>query len=352
MRLLIYERARGFGRGEKLSRSVKSHVLLVFVTLLWGMTFVQIKVALAYISPLSFNLVRMTIAAVAMCLIFHRDIARVSGKSIRAGATVGFFLWLGYEFQTTGLKYTTASKSAFLTGICVVLVPLLLALFFRRHVGRWIVVGALTAFFGLYLMAFPGGKEAFRFSSVNVGDLLSLACAVCFAFQIIFIGRATQKYSFRQIATVQSVVCAMLMAIVDPFLKMGAPALAMPRTTWNPTVIWAVIVTALLCTVLAFSVQAWAQQFTPPTHAALIFSMEPVFAAVASWLFLGERLGSRGGFGAALILGGVLISEAKGSTPAEMREEVDGEEEWSADAFQREGEPEKGQSRCTAKESL
>jgi drug/metabolite transporter (DMT)-like permease len=87
-------------------------------------------------------------------------------------------------------------------------------------------------------------------------------------------------------------------------------------------VIWAIVVTALLCTALAFSVQAWAQQFTPPTHTALIFSMEPVFAGAASWLLLGERLGYRGWGGAALILGGVLLSELKGSTPDEMREET------------------------------
>jgi len=306
-----------------LSRSAKAHLLLVFITVLWGMTFVQIKAALNYISPLSFNLFRMTIAAAAMCLIFHKNLAQLTVKSARAGAIVGFFLWLGYEFQTTGLKYTTPSKSAFLTGICVVLVPLLLALFFRRHVNRWITFGALIAFAGLYLMAFPAhGSRTFDLSRINVGDLLSLGCAVCFAFQIILIGRATQKYAFRQIATVQIVVCAILMAVVDPVVKTAVPAVAAPAITWNATLIAALLVTALLCTVLAFSVQAWAQQFTPPTHAALIFSMEPVFAAVASWWFLGENLGLGGGAGAGLILAGVLVSELKGSTADEMREET------------------------------
>jgi drug/metabolite transporter (DMT)-like permease len=286
------------------------------------MTFVQIKAALVYISPLLFNVVRMVLAASAMCLIFHKDLARLSAKSARAGAVVGGFLWLGYEFQTTGLKFTSASKSAFLTGICVVLVPLLLAVFFRRHVNRWVTLGALTAFTGLYLMAFPAhGYGAFSFSSINVGDMLSLVCAVMFGFQIIFIGRATRKYEFRQIATVQILVCAILMAITVPIVEK-------PYVTWNATVIWAILVTALLCTALAFSVQAWAQQFTPPTHTALIFSMEPVFAGLASWFLLGERLGFRGAAGGALILGGVLLSELKGSTPAEMQEETadEGEE--------------------------
>ncbi len=304
-----------------MSRSTKAHILLVFITLLWGITFVQIKAALEYMSPLLFNAVRMAVAGVAMCVIFHKDLAKLTAKSARAGAVVGLFLWLGYEFQTVGLKFTTPSKSAFLTGICVVLVPLLLAVFFRRHVNRWVLLGAFTAFAGLYLMAFPAG-EVLRLSRVNRGDLLSLCCAVMFAFQIIFIGRATQKYAFRQIATMMIVSSAVLMWITVPVVEHS-------YVTWNATVIWAVLVTALLCTVLAFSVQAWAQQFTPPTHAALIFTMEPVFAGIAAWVWLGDSLKGRGWAGAALIVGGVLISELKGSTPAEMREETAEEAEES-----------------------
>lgn len=298
-----------------MSRSVKAHILLVFATLLWGITFIQIKVALTYVSPLLFNAIRMALAALTMCVIFHKELAGLTIKSVRAGAIVGIFLWLGYEFQTVGLKYTTASKSAFLTGICVVLVPLLLAVFFRRHVNRWVMLGAFAAFVGLFLMAFPNSEANFQWSSVNKGDLLSLCCALMFGFQIIFIGRATQKYAFRQIATIQIVVCAALMWITAPIVEH-------PTVTWNSTVIWALLVTALLCTALAFSVQAWAQQFTPPTHAALIFSLEPVFAGIASWLWMGETLKGRGLAGAVLILGGVLISELKGSTPAEMKEET------------------------------
>lgn len=299
-----------------MSRSAKAHLLLVLITLLWGLTFVQIKAALAYVSPLYFNAIRMTLATLAMCLIFHKELSRLTVKAVRAGVIVGVFLWLGYEFQTVGLKYTTASKSAFLTGICVVLVPILLAVFFGRRVNRWVTVGATTAFVGLYLMAFPAnGGEAFRLSSVNKGDWLSLACAVMFAFQIIFIGRATRKYPFRQIATVLIGSCTMLMWLTIPVTEK-------PFITWNPTVIWAIAITGLLCTAFAFSIQAWAQQFTPPTHAALIFTLEPVFAGVASWLLLGERLGARGWLGAVLIIAGVLISELKGSTPAEMREET------------------------------
>lgn len=299
-----------------MSRSAKAHIYLVLVTLVWGATFVQIKAALVYASPLLFNVVRMTLAAVALCLIFRKDLGRLTRQSVRAGAIVGFFLWLGYEFQTTGLKFTTASKSAFLTGVSVVLVPVFLTVFFRRHINRWTVGGVGAAFAGLYLLTVPGGANGVSdFSTINRGDVLTIACAVSFAFQIIFMGRATQRYSFQQIATVEAVVCALLMAI-------SVPVVERPFIIWNATVVWAILVTGLLGTAVAFTVQAWAQQFTPPTHTALIFSLEPVFAWITSYLVLHERLGLRAGFGAVLILGGVVVSELKSSSPQETTEEL------------------------------
>jgi drug/metabolite transporter (DMT)-like permease len=128
-------------------------------------------------------------------------------------------------------------------------------------------------------------------------------------------GRATQRFPFQQVATVEAVVCALLMAI-------SVPAVEKPFITWNSTVISAILITGLIGTAVAFTVQAWAQQFTPPTHTALIFSLEPVFAWITSYLVLHERLGIRAGIGAILILGGVLVSELKSSSPEETTEEL------------------------------
>jgi drug/metabolite transporter (DMT)-like permease len=306
-----------------MSRSAKAHILLVLVTLIWGATFVQIKAALVYASPLLFNVVRMSLAAVVLLLIYRKDVARLTPQAFRAGAIVGFFLWLGYEFQTTGLTYklTTPSKSAFLTGVSVVLVPVFLAVFFRRHINRWTMVGVIAAFIGLYLLTVPAGQAGGAdFSSISQGDLLTIGCAISFAFQIIFMGRATHRYPFQQIATIEASVCAVLMAI-------SVPVLEKPYAVWNSTVVAAILVTGLLGTAAAFTVQAWAQQFTPPTHTALIFSLEPVFAWITSFILLRERLGARGGVGATLILGGVLLSELKGSTQAATDEEIGSGEE-------------------------
>ncbi len=300
-----------------MSRSLKAHILLVLVTVVWGTTFVVIKNALADISPLLFNSIRMTLAALVLMAIYHRELPRLTQDSIRAGVLVGAFLWLGYELQTTGLKLTTPSKSGFLTGVSVVLVPVFLAIGWRRHVNRWTASGVAAAFIGLYLLTVPAVSAAERFglAGINSGDLLTLGCAIAFAFQIVLLGQATQKFRFEQIATLQAATAAVLMAITVPLAEQA-------HVLWSTRVIWAILVTGVLGTAAAFTIQAWAQQFTPPTHTALIFSLEPVFAWMTSFVFLGERLGVRAGFGAALILAGILLSELKGSENAALKAEL------------------------------
>jgi drug/metabolite transporter (DMT)-like permease len=293
-----------------MSRSLKAHLLLVFVTFVWGATFVSIKEALNDATPLTFNAVRMVLAALVLIAIFWRDLRGVSRGCVVAGVVVGVFLWLGYEFQTPGLQYTTASKSAFLTGMSVVLVPLFLTIFWRKHINRWSLFGVAVAFAGLYLLTIPGGGG---FSSINRGDLLTILCAVAFTFQIIFVGRATQRYPFAPIVTIQALTCAILMSLT-------APVLEHPHITFSSQVVWAILVTGLLGTALGFGAQGWAQQFTPPTHTALIFSLEPVFALITSYVVIGERLGPRAGLGAVLILAGVLLSEVFGAVQQPAKE--------------------------------
>ena len=288
-----------------MSRSLKAHLLLVLVTLVWGVTFVQIKDALRDISPLLFNAVRMALAGAALALIFRKNL-RMNRAALLCGIWMGTLLWMGYEFQTTGLVLTTPSKSAFLTGVSVALVPVFLALLWRRQVNRWTSLGVLVAFAGLHLLTVPNSSSGSLLSGINRGDALTLGCAVAFAFQIIFMGRAMRVHAFEQIATLQACVAAVLMALTVPLLEK-------PHAVWSPRVVLAILVTGLLATAAAFTIQAWAQQFTPPTHTALIFVLEPVFAWASSYLLLGERLGRRASLGALLIIAGVLLSELKGS---------------------------------------
>lgn len=288
-----------------MSRSLKAHLLLLAATFVWGSTFILIKSALAESSPLAFNAARMAFAALVLCAIFFRQLRALPVGALRAGFQIGTLLWLGYEFQTVGLLYTSASKSAFLTGISVVLVPLFLAVFWRRHVNRYTLAGVCAACIGLYFLCIPSA-QGFSLASLNRGDLLTLGCAVAFAFEIIVLGRSAQHYGFAHLVPVEISVCALWMLISLPIADRHG------FIRFTPAMLWALAITALLGTVASFIIQAWAQRFTPPTHAALIFSLEPVFAGVTSYLVIGERLGARALLGAALILIGVLASELRG----------------------------------------
>lgn len=301
---------------QLVPRSLKAHTLLVLLTLIWGSTFVLVKDALQFVTPVLFVAVRMGIAAAVLALLYRRHIALFTRTTAVNGALVGLFLALGYLFQTTGLKFTTPSKAAFLTGASTVLVPLFLIIFWRAHVQAWRAIGIGIAFAGLFLMTVPAGRQALGdFAKVNRGDLLATGCAVAFAFHIIFIGRASLRFPWEQVAILQVATAAVLTGLSVPLLEH-------PHIILNPTAITALLLTAVLCTAVAFTIQAWAQQFTPATHTALIFTLEPVFAWLTSYIYLHERLGLRAGLGALLILAGVLISELLGnlSQPTEAAE--------------------------------
>jgi drug/metabolite transporter (DMT)-like permease len=281
-------------------------LLLVMIAFIWGSTFVLVKAALNDASPLVLNSARMIVAAVLLAFFYRKKIAVLTKPALMAGVLVGVFLYAGYAFQTSGLKLTTPSKSAFLTGTSSVLVPLFLVAIWHVRIHLWRVVGILLALVGLFLMTVPGGPGGFAdFANVNLGDLLTVGCAICFTFHVIFVGRASQRFPFEQVAFLQVGTAAILMTLSTPLLEH-------PYFRATPTVIAAILITGVLCTAVAFSIQSWAQQFTPATHTALIFTTEPVFAWLTSFIYLHERLGLRAGAGATLILGGVLISELLG----------------------------------------
>jgi drug/metabolite transporter (DMT)-like permease len=276
------------------------------IAFIWGSTFVLVKEALNDASPLALNSARMIVAAVLLAFFYRKKIAVLTKPALMAGVLVGVFLYAGYAFQTSGLKLTTPSKSAFLTGTSSVLVPLFLVAIWHVRIHLWRVVGILLALVGLFLMTVPGGPGGLAdFANVNMGDLLTVGCAICFTFHVIFVGRASQRFPFEQVAFLQVGTAAILMTLSTPLLEH-------PYFRATPTVIAAILITGVLCTAVAFSIQSWAQQFTPATHTALIFTTEPVFAWLTSFIYLHERLGLRAGAGAALILGGVLISELLG----------------------------------------
>jgi drug/metabolite transporter (DMT)-like permease len=281
-------------------------LLLILIAFIWGSTFVLVKEALNDASPLALNSARMVVAAVLLAVFYRKKIAVLTKPALASGVLVGIFLYAGYAFQTSGLRLTTPSKSAFLTGTSSVLVPLFLVAIWHVRIHLWRVAGIFLALVGLFLMTVPGGPGGLAdFANVNLGDLLTVGCAICFTFHVIFVGRASQRFPFEQVAFLQVGTAAILMTVSTPLLEH-------PYFHATPTVIAAILITGVLCTAVAFSIQSWAQQFTPATHTALIFTTEPVFAWLTSFIYLHERLGLRAGAGALLILGGVLISELLG----------------------------------------
>jgi drug/metabolite transporter (DMT)-like permease len=288
-----------------MSRSVKAHLLLLAVVFVWGSTFVLVKDALADVSPLLFNLLRMTLAAVCLGIFYRRHIGHIDRRSVLFGAITGFFLAAGYQLQTTGLRLTTPSKSAFLTGMTVIFVPLLVAIPMLRPTGtrapRWnAFAGAGLAFIGIVLLTTPAGA-GLNFRSMNTGDLLTLGCAFAFACHVLSLAHFSPRMKFEQLALLQVSFAAAFMLVSLPLER--------PYLHWSGRVVTALLVAAVLATAVAFTVQSWAQQILPATHTAVLFTMEPVFAWLTSWIVLGERLGGRSGEGALLILAGICVTE-------------------------------------------
>ena len=263
-------------------------------TFFWGATFVIVKSALNDAAPLPFLAVRFTLAGLLLFAVMGRG--GFEFKAIRPGAILGFFLFCGYAFQTLGLRQTTPSKCAFITGFSVILVPLILVV-----VGQAIraasILGALLGLGGLYFLVVPSGL-----GSVNRGDLLTLLCAISFAIHIVLVGVYTRAFSYRHLVPMQILTAGLL---ATGALAFGAERKLHP----SERLIVAWLITVLLATCFAFSVQNWAQQYTPPAHTALIFTLEPVFAALTSWLVVRERFGGKALLGSGLILAGMAISE-------------------------------------------
>ncbi len=287
---------------------------MLFVVAVWGSTFVVIKGALADATPAAFNLARMTLAFLVLAVVYHRSWPGIRGGHIAAGALVGLCLATGYQFQTIGLVRTTPSKSAFITGMVVVLVPLFSSI---PGLGptdgrslRWnAFLGAALGFAGIVLLTAPTASGATGaagllpdLSSINVGDVLTLGCAVGFAFHCIALSHTSPRIGFQPLAILQVGFCALFMAISLPFIEK-------PHVTPTLRLFVALAIAAVLATAVAFSIQSWAQSILPSTHIALLLTMEPVFAWITSFLVTGERLGLRPSIGALLILTGIAITE-------------------------------------------
>lgn len=282
-------------------RRGRAELALFAVTAIWGTTFVVVKGALADMSPLLFLAARFAVAAMVLGAIYRKKIRR---SALQAGALAGGLLFTAFVFQTQGLALTTPSKSAFITGLSIPMVPLVNSLVYRSRPRKSEVVGIVAASLGMAMMTLPSGKF-----EMSTGDFLSLLCAITFALHIVVVGHFSPTLGFETLAVVQVAVAAAL-GVVSAWL-FGSSARFHP----TPALGAAVLLTGLLATALAFTTMAWAQQYTTPVRVALILALEPAVAWFTSYVATGEVLSGRGKMGAGLILASVLLVELKRSKP-------------------------------------
>jgi drug/metabolite transporter (DMT)-like permease len=277
---------------------------LAFVSFIWGFTFVIVKNALGDISTFCFLALRFALAALCLLPLAVRGsrapLGRAFIRGLPGGIVCGLFLWLGYVFQTAGLRYTTPARSAFLTCLYIVLVPPISAALARKAPNFSELAGLAIAAAGVFLLTIP---RLDRSVSINPGDLLTLACSVAFALQVVAVGWYSERQAFEPVAFGQIAAAAVLSALCLPF--------EVPRVLWSPRVLLAIGVAGCFATALAFALQTWAQRRLTPTRTALIFSLEPVFALAAAVALTGEKLTAPSLAGCALILAGVVIVELR-----------------------------------------
>jgi drug/metabolite transporter (DMT)-like permease len=283
-----------------LPRQLLADLALLLVALIWGSTFVLVKEAVSLVKPFSFIALRFALATLLMALLFGRRLRALGQRGLLAGALIGLFLTAGYGFQTAGLQYTSASKAGFITGLSVVIVPFAAWLILSHRPTPSALAGVILATIGLVLLSLQMGESL----KIKWGDLLVLGCAFSFALHIVTVGVFAPHMDPLALATVQIGVAALIS---------GALALTVEGgwSGFSGSVWFAALFTGLLATSLAFAVQTAAQAFTTPTHTALIFATEPVFAALFGTLLAGERLTGRALLGCGLILAGMLVAELR-----------------------------------------
>jgi len=279
-----------------MSRFSKAELILISITFVWGGTFAVVKFALNSASPLAFLAVRFGIASIIFPLVYRKNYFSMDRATMVGGIFLGFLLWIGFAFQTVGLKYTTPSKSAFITGLLVAFTPIAQAVIERKIPSKGNLIGVALVAAGLYLLTSPNGQ------GFNFGDFVTLLCAISYAIYIVYLDIFSKKHDVSKLTFLQLVLTSLLSIIIAPFVE----TMTVHFTTG---LIWSLLYTSILATVFTTFLQTKYQRETTPTKAAIIYSMEPVLANVIAFAAFGEFVGYIGAIGGILIIAGLLTSE-------------------------------------------
>jgi drug/metabolite transporter (DMT)-like permease len=279
---------------------------LTSIMAVWGSSFAILRGLFTgeETSPLAMLAVRMALASALLAIYLavtpsgRAQLALLHGALLRDGLFCGALLGVGFLLQTEGLARTSASRSGFLTGMLVVIVPLLELFLFRKRPKPPALSGVVLAFCGMTLLSAPWEGRASL-----AGDVLTAGCALVFAGHILALGRVAPRHPVLPMLLLQLFTVAAIAGIAGPLVE--------PQHFSNGGKLWlALVYLALFATLLAFGIQTWAQKVMPAVRVALISSLEPVFAAIWAAVLLGERLSGRELVGGALIVLGVAVGEA------------------------------------------
>lgn len=289
-----------------MKKSLLADISLLLIAFIWGITFVLVQNAIGFLEPFTFNGVRFLVAAMLLALwlfLFERDqLARINKKILLSGFFLGLWLFLGYAFQTIGLLYTTSSKAGFITGLSVVLVPIFSLLLLKQMLGTNAIIGVLIATVGLFLLTLGD------MSVVNMGDGFVFICAIAFAMHIIFTGKYSGQFPALLLTVIQIFTVAVL-SIVCSFVFEDWKRVISMDILLSSDVLIALFITSVFATALAFFAQTNFQKYTSATRVALIFAMEPVFAALTGYFWAHERLSYGALIGCSLIFTGMVMAE-------------------------------------------
>lgn len=287
-----------------MTKKLRADLILLAITVVWGASFSLMKIVLAYMPAYAYLSLRFLIAALVLLVLFRKNLKKLSKRTLLYGCIIGVFMFGGMAFQVVGLYTTSASNSGFITGLNVVIVPVIAAVLLKKKPDRASVIGIAIAFVGLFFLS--GGLNF----SFNYGDFLTFICAICWAFQIISIDRFTQTEDASLLAIVQ----VAFVGFASTGLWLAADA-GKPIDI-NSTAIGILLFTAILGSALAFGGQTIAQKDTTPSHTALILTAEPVFAVIFAMIIpnaegITEIPSLTKALGCLLILAGMLVSELK-----------------------------------------
>jgi len=296
-----------------MTKKIRADIILLLITIVWGASFPLMKMVLDFIPAFAYLSIRFFIAAAVLSLLFHKSFGKMTKKTLVYGSIIGLFMFGGMAFQVMGLYTTSASNSGFITGLNVVMVPVISSVLLKKKPDRASFIGVTLAFAGLFFLS--GGLK-FDF---NTGDFLTFLCAICWAFQIITIDKFTQTEDAPLLAIVQMLFIGAASTFLWILADAGKPV------EINRTSAGILLFTGIIGSALAFGGQTIAQKDTTPTHTALILTAEPVFAAIFAMIIpnaqgVTEKPTLTTIIGGAMILAGMLISELKLGSKSEAEQ--------------------------------